>query len=485
MDFQILLHIVEELNPLLAGARVERIHEGVDGGVYFVFRKDGKNSILLLSPDRSMPRIHLITSKPAFSDSPHGFVQFLRSHLPGKRVTGVRILNQDRVAEISFSQLNVSYRMIFELIGSSANLVLADDSGTILSVYYFVPHDGHSGRLLLPGVSYVYPLHRASAAGSSSAWREPGLAQKNEGKINPKEPAPNRTAELFYERLVEQRRTDRLRAEIAATLRRIKAKVERRIGALSTDRGSAERADEYRLAGDMILANLHFIERGRERVELTGYDGRTIAVGLDPARSPSENAAIYFKKYKKSRIGFALIKKRIEEAERESAFLQARTKELECADDREALMTIRSALAANGYIRHTEDGKRKEAESQAQKAFRTVICRGWQILIGRNAAGNDHITMKLAQPDDLWLHAEGMPGSHVLVKNPGKGEIPPEVLVRAASLAAFHSKGKKAGKVPVTFTRARFVRKPKGAKPGAVVLSERKSIMVVPEEENA
>jgi predicted ribosome quality control (RQC) complex YloA/Tae2 family protein len=102
--------------------------------------------------------------------------------------------------------------------------------------------------------------------------------------------------------------------------------------------------------------------------------------------------------------------------------------------------------------------------------------------VGKSALGNDYITMKLARPDDLWLHAEGMPGSHVLIRNPGRDDIPQDVFMKAAALAAFYSKGRKAAKVPVTYARARFVKKPKGAKPGLVMLLERKVVMVVPEE---
>jgi predicted ribosome quality control (RQC) complex YloA/Tae2 family protein len=102
--------------------------------------------------------------------------------------------------------------------------------------------------------------------------------------------------------------------------------------------------------------------------------------------------------------------------------------------------------------------------------------------VGKSASGNDHITTKLARPDDLWLHAEGMPGSHVLVRNPGRADIPQDVFMKAAALAAFYSKGRKAAKVPVTYARARFVKKPKGAKPGLVTLSKRNTVMAVPEE---
>ena len=109
--------------------------------------------------------------------------------------------------------------------------------------------------------------------------------------------------------------------------------------------------------------------------------------------------------------------------------------------------------------------------------------QGWEILVGKSAAGNDYITMKLARPDDLWLHAEGMAGSHVVIRNPGKRDIPEGVLKKAASLAAYYSKGKNSTKVPVAYTRAAYVHKPKGAAPGSVVLGSRRTMMAAPESD--
>jgi predicted ribosome quality control (RQC) complex YloA/Tae2 family protein len=149
------------------------------------------------------------------------------------------------------------------------------------------------------------------------------------------------------------------------------------------------------------------------------------------------------------------------------------------------LSAIREDLADRGYLTNSvpDPGKTQKNRVPPSEAFRKIRYRGWEIVVGKSAAGNDHITTKLARANDLWLHAEGMPGSHVLVRNPDKREVPPEVLARAASLAAFYSKGRHAGKVPVTYTLARNVKKPRGAKPGLVTLSERKTIMAFPQGE--
>ena len=106
---------------------------------------------------------------------------------------------------------------------------------------------------------------------------------------------------------------------------------------------------------------------------------------------------------------------------------------------------------------------------------------GYEILVGQSARTNDWLTFKDAAPLDLWLHVAGVPGSHVIVHNPGGGEVPRDVVRRAAELAAFHSKAREAkGKVEVHVCRACDVRKPRGAKPGSVELRRWDSVRVYP-----
>jgi predicted ribosome quality control (RQC) complex YloA/Tae2 family protein len=101
----------------------------------------------------------------------------------------------------------------------------------------------------------------------------------------------------------------------------------------------------------------------------------------------------------------------------------------------------------------------------------TFEADGYEILVGQSARDNDRLTFDVAEPLDLWLHVGGVPGSHVVVRNPGGGEVPRPVVKRAAELAAFHSKARAAGgKVNVHVCRACDVSKPRGAKPGSVQL---------------
>lgn len=115
------------------------------------------------------------------------------------------------------------------------------------------------------------------------------------------------------------------------------------------------------------------------------------------------------------------------------------------------------------------------------RPYRTVIIEGFEVLIGRGAADNDELTFRVAEPGDLWLHvAGGTPGSHVIIRSPAEGEVPKEVVEKAAAAAAWYSKSRAAARVEVHVCRARDVSKPRGAPAGLVELGRWKSVKVRP-----
>jgi predicted ribosome quality control (RQC) complex YloA/Tae2 family protein len=472
MHFHILALVVEELDKLLKNSRVDRVYQGSGGGLYLLLNRERKKFILLLSPDRAMPRLHLVSVKPDAVDPPHGFVLFLKSRVSGARLKNIDLVNQDRVVKIHFSRQGEEHILLFELFGSSANLIFIDASSTILAVHNPFPPSEGTARPLLPGILYISP-ERPINTGFQRSDLPGGFEAGN---------SPNRAAEQYYERLIEQQHIATLRTVLSSRVRKDLSKTTRLMSALSGDLRSADRADEYRLAGDLVLAHLKELRTGMEQVDLMGYDGRTVAVILDPKRSPSGNAELYFKKYKKAKKGRDIIAARLRQFVDQASSLKSLLLAIEQTHDVDALRSMRSELVAQGRLDNNDVKHKKSLHKTASPSIKKIIFNGWEILVGKSAAGNDQLTMKIARPDDLWLHAEGMPGSHVLIRNPNAGAIPPDVLVKAAALAAFHSKGRHAGKVPVTYTRAGLVKKPRGARPGLVTLQQRKSLMVKPED---
>jgi predicted ribosome quality control (RQC) complex YloA/Tae2 family protein len=470
MHYDMLAPVVEELSSLLTGARVERVLQGEDGGLYLLFRKERKHFTLLVSPERSLPRLHLVSRKPHSAADPHPLVLLLRSRLPGSRLSHITLLNDDRIVAMRFAGNDTECHLLFELTGSSANLFFTDAGLRILAMYHPAA-SGEARRLLAPGARYVPPQKKNQAA-SLAAVAADGHA-----------PSPNEAAERHYERLAGTQHAAALRNELRSSLVKTLKKAERRRAAIAADIHAAQLAETYRQKGDLILANLPRMKRGMETVELPGYDGSRVALTLDPKRTPKENAEAYFRKYKKAKAGLPVIEERLRRTEEEIADLQSRIAGLDRTGDVDLPRLVRPGARGASP---TEQGAKEKRRIPASRVsgIRRILYRGWEILVGANAVANDELTVKLARPDDLWLHAEGLPGSHVLVRNPMKTDVPPDILLKAAVLAAMHSKGKTAGKVPVTYTFARFVRKPKGAKPGLVHLSRRRTLMVKPGDED-
>jgi predicted ribosome quality control (RQC) complex YloA/Tae2 family protein len=120
-------------------------------------------------------------------------------------------------------------------------------------------------------------------------------------------------------------------------------------------------------------------------------------------------------------------------------------------------------------------------EAQTPSGFREfTVFGGMKVLVGRNAKQNDELTTHVAKKEDLWLHARGVPGSHVVLQSGGRKQIPKEAIEQAAELAAFYSEAKTQSLAPVSYTLKKYVRKPKGAGPGAVVMEREEVIMVEP-----
>jgi predicted ribosome quality control (RQC) complex YloA/Tae2 family protein len=476
MDFSILSEVIGEASGLVTGARVDRLYEAESRDIIILLRNAGRQFILLVSPDRSLPRIHLISRKPPAGSALHPFTLYLRSRVIGGKVETIRILNRDRIVEIVFYNRGKAYRLLIELFGSAANLILTDRDGIIQTVYYPSMPDGGRNRLLMPGILYTPPDQtRFSATARAETGTRAGTTTADDAPAS-----PNQQAETSFQMFLDRRQFEALKAKLLAAARKASGRIERRLEALGRDRGHSERAEEYRRCGDLILANLQDLRTGMKQADLPGRDGTGGMVLLDPRRSPTENAELYYRRYKKAKAGRTVIETRSAEARAELARTESLLLQVKNATRVPELSSLQAEFFRSGLL-HLAQGKQPKVAAASSDPYRKVSFRGWEILVGRNARGNDYLTTKMARANDLWLHAEGMPGSHVLIRNPDAVEIPPPVLERAASLAAYHSRGRAAGKVPVTYTFARSVKKPKGAKPGLVTLSERKTIVVVPQ----
>jgi predicted ribosome quality control (RQC) complex YloA/Tae2 family protein len=237
---------------------------------------------------------------------------------------------------------------------------------------------------------------------------------------------------------------------------------------------------DYARYGELIKANLSAIMKGTDHIELTDYfDDRlpTITIPLDPMKSAQSNMDDYFRKHRKYLAAEHELKPRIEQAGHRIERLRQEITHMEQGTWTPPAMP--SSPANTPTLDRATTNKHQSTGDQRRGPFRRFTSTdGLPIFVGRNARENDELTFGLAKSDDLWLHARGMPGSHVVVRL-GKGtDPPPETLRDAAMLALLYSDLKKSGKGEVIYTRRKWVKKAKGQAPGAVVVTQEKSLHV-------
>ncbi len=252
--------------------------------------------------------------------------------------------------------------------------------------------------------------------------------------------------------------------------------------ALEAALAAPDRAEQYERWGHLLMAQAPQVPPGAKAVALPDWfgDGTMVRIPLDPTRSAVENAQAYYERARQARQERAALRQRLEEVHRRLPKLEVLLGELEQVDTMAALRAFQQRhareLAALGI------GRTGQRQPDAAPAFRRVsLGNGFEAWIGRNARENDALTFRYARKYDLWLHARGVPGSHVILRVPGRNCQPDrKVLERAASLAAYFSKARGSSVVPVVVVPRKYVRKPRGAEPGAVVFEREEVLLVEP-----
>jgi predicted ribosome quality control (RQC) complex YloA/Tae2 family protein len=228
----------------------------------------------------------------------------------------------------------------------------------------------------------------------------------------------------------------------------------------------------YQALGDLVMANLHRIKAGEEKVIVENFydNNKRIEIKLKRSLSPQKNAEVFYRKGKNQQIEIQKLKEAISRKEIELEKVKKLIAEIEYAVGLKQLRTL--------SIDSKKNARKKDQEEILP--FHEFEFKGYKIWVGRNAESNDKLTLKYSHKEDLWLHAKDVAGSHVLIKHQSGKSFPKDVIERAAELAAYNSKRKTDSLCPVSVTPKKFVRKRKGDPAGAVVVEREDVIMVQP-----
>jgi len=472
MHQETLKEVVAELNELLSGRFPGRIFQLSPVSLVIDFHLK-QHGLLFISVEPAAPRLYLM--KRSLRDlerksiSPSPFLLALKSALVDAALSAVSKDEVERIVRFHFAASSEVVdpsvtTMLAQLTGRSANLFLLDADETII----------HALRRPMGEGQQVSEKYKPPPQSSNRISREPIIALSSFQTIS------EAVAE-FYRRVETEDEFKNAAAKLKDQVRRETMKREKLLANLRKDLAGHGDADEHKRLGDLLLANIANAKRYGDRLTLTDYyaEGQpNIEMTIDENKSIQDAAAESFSRYGKAKRAVGEIRERMAKVVQELEELKGRQTKLDDA-------------IANGdatVLTQLAEGKQKTARAKTKESKRIPGTRryrssdGYEVIVGRTARDNDNLTFRVARPNDLWLHAGDYPGSHVIVRNASRREIPQRTMIEAAQLAAKFSQASNDSKVIIHYTKRKFLSKPKGSAPGLVRMSSFKTIAVEPVE---
>ena len=533
LDAVLLRGLTRELQKSAVGAKIDRVQQPEKEVLLLTLRTNEGNRKLMLSASVSGARVHFTAQSFENPPEPPMFCMLLRKHLTGARIRAIeqpdlermllfRLAARDEMGDESEKTLAV------ELIGRSANIVLVGADGRIIDCLRRMEYGGE-GRGMLPGMIYRLPpkqqktpffgcgeaelaaelksfsggeperelLGRFSglsplicrelayrSRGDTELLLENALALRETvaaGDLVPTLVSIDGTAceysfmainqygtaaqterfddfssllDAFYARRDREESRKRRSRELMRSVKSAYDRLDRKLALQRKELSETAGREEIRRRAELITANIYRMKKGQQELVCENYFEENcpeIRIGLDPLKTPQQNAAALYKEFARKKAAEEHLTVLIAEGEKQRDYLAAVLDEIELAETERDLADIRRELSETGYRFRSSDG--------------------FEILVGRSNIQNDELSFRIARRTDLWLHTQRIHGSHVILRTDGL-EPPQTTLEEAASLAAYYSQGRKAGRIPVDCTQVRHVKKPSGAMPGAVLYTD-------------
>lgn len=436
----------------------------------------GQRHYLVLSADPRTARAGMLEAGPKGAGTPPAFIQYLRAHLVGGRVASVRQLDGDRQLVIELETSGGPFTLLLAIFGRRSNVYALDARGQIVACLR--PLADTRRELAMGG-----PFH------------SPSSPPRREGEDR-FAGEPDETLLLAIERHYgaeeEEGLHSELRRRLEQAIRREARNLDRKLEKLERELSSAEAAVGAERQGELLKSVLGKVGKGAREVTVRDWDsGEDVVIELDPKLVPAENMERLFKRYRKALRTLTKGGAQREGVKASCAEIAGLETALDAAaDDAQALEELSqrpplARLLGKFAPAPPKEAKREKPEQWkvggrevpprfVPRRYRTEC--GLEVWVGRSDAANDYLSTRLARGKDLFFHLDGAPGSHVILRTEGRDDPPSEAVLDACELAVHYSKFKKATRADVHVVPIKNVKKPKGAKPGLVMVHGGKSI---------
>lgn len=498
---------------MLIGAKVRSVHP-LDPSTMVMELMAAKDFRIVIGWHPQFPRIHLSGRQRHFKGIDIPFVNEIRKRLIGANLSSVKQVSFDRVVQLRFMSDEGELSIVHELLGTRANAYLVDPQFRILSSARRVAANLRSEHYQFPRLQQAQSLLQISSLAGvrefdhlspfllswiqseddltfiqnalmNAAW-SPILAHEfgcypisisKLGYAETKMSTFSLAAEMYFEGAISKALLDAKRDTLRSRLLQFIRSRETALKEIDKRLADANRVSRLQLEGELILAYASTIEEGQAVLRTSDYDGNAMTIHLDSCASPKENAQRRFEKAKRAKHSAPFLVEQRARLATDLRDAESAANELDDADI-DTVERLQGEAQQRKWLIEQHLPKRKEDRPYEGRRIREFAAEGgWTVLVGENAEANDYLTLRVAKPDDWWLHVRGATSAHVIVQTKKQPDrVPRSVLIFAGKLAVRFSSQKHAGIVPVDYTLRKYVRRQRGAPPGSVVYEREKTL---------
>jgi predicted ribosome quality control (RQC) complex YloA/Tae2 family protein len=508
------------------GGKLQKVWQPDDNTIVLALYRDGREGLFMISCHPIFARAYFVTKKPTNLQPMPGLCTSLRAHVDGGRIAAIRQINFDRILAIDVETHEGPHTLVAELMGKHSNLMLLDPETRVIAAAKWVnrsksvrpiqaartyePPPFEAKRSLLeakPGENLndfqgVSPfLRRLLETRGSEGLTElqatiqaqdfhpvlvPGVGAypiplEDIGLPGVSRQTISIALEQHFDSAIRNEEIRSLKESLLGQLKRVLLAREVALNELNQAAETARRAGHFQLMGELILAYGSNLESGASSLQAQDYEGESITISLDPELGYLDNANKYFSKAKHAKAREGTVKDQIGRMTQDHVAISGMIAKAELEERLDRLRDLREDAKKHRWLHDTAVTAKKKDERpyEGHRVRELLGPNGYTVLYGENAEANDHLLVRVARPNDYWLHVRGSASAHAVIQTQNHPEkVSKEVLMFAAKIVVQHSPSKHSGYVPVDYTLKKYVRKPKGAAKGMAVYTHEKTLHV-------